>query len=367
MQRKQPEMKFSVEDDHVYLSEMKSTGPGSGTEGMRSLVELSFKNGFGGNIKLEATFSSHIFHLYMGMIPDDNHADYVQYVYGLEGQFVLENLGNCTKVTDLQSFSRKHCLIKILAEEKQISRELITDEMIWENKQFLIDLDKKTLAYTQMIFVPKLLSILGRNIGTKKPDTASLGNVRMIISEEGKARWKRVIEQGETFEPFRDFSQLRTRMTKEQIEELERILLQNPQAQQHMEAMKEEKPNEALKTRTSEENQSISWSKRVGRVLSVMINSVGSGFKWFVTKLIPCWRGCDEKQVPEITKKQPEEQSAVNSPRHNSFMYQTLGVGKSATVEYPVVQTDAVVTVEPSGFFGQSIPSDYLPLLGCKR
>lgn len=152
--------RYHIQDNCVYIDYIYSDAPGSGMQTIRELVKLSLASGFDGNIKLEAFDSSHIFHLYMGMIPD-------------------------LSILDRQ--------------------------------------EAEKVSFIQEIFAPGLLNILESNIGNARPDTSLLGNVPMILSSAGKTRWKGAIESDKPFEPFRDFSHLSPYFTQEQIGRLKQI------------------------------------------------------------------------------------------------------------------------------------------------
>lgn len=152
--------RYHIQEDCIYIDYMYSDGPGSGTQTIRELVKLSLASGFDGNIKLEAFDSSHIFHIYMGMIPDATI---------LDGQ------------------------------------------------------EAEKISFIQEIFAPGLLNILESNNGNARSDTSLLGSVPMIMSNEGKTRWKNAIESNKPFEPFRDFTHLSPYFTQKQIMRLSQI------------------------------------------------------------------------------------------------------------------------------------------------
>ncbi len=66
----------------LYLSLITSNKSGSGTAGIRKVVEKSLKKGCEGRYHCDASWSSHIFHLYMGMIPEDT-SKFIPLVLGI--------------------------------------------------------------------------------------------------------------------------------------------------------------------------------------------------------------------------------------------------------------------------------------------
>jgi hypothetical protein len=202
---------------------MYSDGPGSGTQTMRELVKLSLALEFNGNIELEAFDSSHIFHLFMGMVPDETVLDSNGFS-DVAAQNQLSKLKACSDVNDIPDPNTVLFITLYLAEIYNKSNDEITKQMIFDNKEFLLSPEAGKISYIQDTFAPKLLDILESNTENKRPDTSSLGNVLMVLSDEGKTRWKRAIELSEPFEPFRDFSHLRSHMSPEQIQRLDQIV-----------------------------------------------------------------------------------------------------------------------------------------------
>jgi hypothetical protein len=214
--------------DHIYLDRLEShdIGGGFGRAAMLYLLEIAFKkfkdtldseSPFAG-LRLSASYSSHIFYLYMGLIPENgvnldlkpiiksNYA-YVRNNYGIVGEIAIKE---------------------------------ITVDDIFKNRNDLINLSKKEFSYLKNKFISQLLECLESQVSAKYPNTSEFDSVTMILSNEGKKRWLETIELYATkgifkFEPFRKFEQLRPFMTDAQIACLDTILIERA----NIEAMKE--------------------------------------------------------------------------------------------------------------------------------
>src|SRR6478735_7861380 len=80
------------EDDKcIYLHWINTGYKGFGSKVMRHLIDMSDKKGYGGTVKLDAGYSSLIFHLYMGFIPVEAREPYVSYMHGYSGVTALRD------------------------------------------------------------------------------------------------------------------------------------------------------------------------------------------------------------------------------------------------------------------------------------
>lgn len=209
-------------------------GSGFGTAAMRHVVQRSFALGYEGHVKNSASWSSHIFHLFMGMIPSHAFDEpggrnwHVYFNFGLSGENALEDLKKCKNETDLLQLdaSDRKMFAKILRARGKISKELkdITVQDILGHKEYLLNYAHET-SYMQDYFIPRLLDVLEENIGNKYPDTNSWWATEMVLSEEGRNRWHEAITNNKEFIPFKRYEHLRKYMTKEQITQLDEILV----------------------------------------------------------------------------------------------------------------------------------------------
>jgi len=190
-------------------------GKGYGTAAMRLVVEESFSKGYQGNVSSETSWSSHLFHLKMGMIPVDRELDYVTTVYGyFVGRTALMELRDNSYIQ--QDLTQ---ILKILRKEKNIPNDQVLTETSLsenENREFLLDLLEKRISYLSDYFIPTLIALLDKTCNEAFPDTDIFSCVPMDLSEEGKARWKDAIDREIEFKPFRNFEQLHPVMTDEQ-------------------------------------------------------------------------------------------------------------------------------------------------------
>lgn len=215
-------LRYSINEDHVYLDHITSMGKGSGTLAMRALVELSLASGFDGNVRVEAGYSSHLFYLLMGMVPEERVSlPYVEYKYGRKERFALSNFLTENK----QDEQTINMLKKILSAEKKIALEKITIEYIEQNRPLLTTLlNTPPVSCIPRYFTEQLIGALHKYKTDKRTSTAYWWGVAMSLSDEGKKRWKDAIDSGKEFKLFRDFAHLKSLMPQDQITQLEAIV-----------------------------------------------------------------------------------------------------------------------------------------------
>lgn len=218
---------YFLKDDHLYVENFKSgvEGKGDGTLAVKELVRLSIENQLDGNIRLSASWSSHLFWLYMGMIPVDSPLGYVATFYGDIGKKSIEKLQRGENLGSLDV----SLLISMLKEEKkdQEYQQAGTPlQTVMKNKELLLSLNSRQASFLRNKFIPDFLATLKANIAEKRPDTSSLGSTNMILSEQGKKRWKEAIEENKSFKPFKDLAHLREFMKPEEMVELDQLLQQ---------------------------------------------------------------------------------------------------------------------------------------------
>lgn len=206
-------------------------GLGFGTASTRALVERSITLGFEGRLHNSASWSSHIFHLYMGMIPHDRQVDPILHYWGVEGQMAVEQFDLIKEGLEINDTLSKEeetylkTLKVMIAHSKGVSQKDITDQqVIAEGGRVIEHLKEKKVSYLREDFIPSILKILERNLTVRHPDTTSLGAVEMMMSDAGIARWKEAIDNKQEFKSFKKFEHLRPYMTPEQLSRLDRII-----------------------------------------------------------------------------------------------------------------------------------------------
>ncbi len=175
-------------------------GDGFGTAVMREAVKESLKKN-DGSVRVDASWSSHLFYLYMGMKPIESHINFVRHIYGRTAVRALDELDKGVEL----SHATKFHLIDILQYEKgdQCCKNPLKE------RDFLLSLrDRPPLSYIENEFVPMLCQSLKNQRGKKYPDTSQIGSCIMILSEEGKERWQAAISGNTEFTPFKNFEHL---------------------------------------------------------------------------------------------------------------------------------------------------------------
>lgn len=211
----------------IYMERIQSGTKGFGTAITRKIVKESLEKGFGGRYHTSASWSSHLFHLYMGMLPEDAQVRYVPIQYGNCGKRTLKELPTIIKNIKEKKTNDKLDLkyLKImLADLKQVDEKTITDEMIVSHEQELTAFKDKKCSYLQYDFIPQILDILKCSPNEKKPNTSSLHAISMMLSDEGLKRWKDAIANKKPFVPFRKLEHLRPFMNEEQLKSLDAIM-----------------------------------------------------------------------------------------------------------------------------------------------
>lgn len=230
---------------HVDKREAHQRGNGFGTAAMRYLVEQSYKLGYEGNIDSETSWSSHLFHLYMGMIPKEKDEKFVSYAWGDFGEDVLKNLEDnyyhddkTALEEDLEVLSEMLHMVKNFKEYSTLTetdilkfKNLKEDELFTEadildekNMELILSLRQKTLSHLRFKFIPLLLRTLQKNTNIKYPDTGTWGSIVMVLSNAGKARWKEALDKNIEFVPFKNFEHLYPFMTSDQKQLLNEIV-----------------------------------------------------------------------------------------------------------------------------------------------
>jgi len=215
---------------HINTIESYSQGSGFGTAVMREVIKEAMEQNR--TVTLDAAYTSHIFHLYMGMVPIDTEILYVSAQYGISGEQSIKNLTQDDTVEDLNETDELQDLLMILKVEKKLpEHSVLTAQDVIDNKEFLMGLSQKMVSFLTFQFIPHLLRILEAGIADKYPNTSGLTIFRMELSRQGKERWQEAIHQGIEFSPFKGFEQLIPFMTDTQKERLDAIFKQRPQAQ----------------------------------------------------------------------------------------------------------------------------------------
>lgn len=222
--RRVKEDALQIERVHSYVK-----GSGFGTAVMRETVKEALEQNK--TVTLDAAWSSHIFHLYMGMRPIDRKVSYLATTYGFLMPDCIEDLRKYHTVEDINNSGDLKDLLKVLRTEKRLPKStVLTAQDVIDNKEFLLELTNKKVSYLTFNFIPTLLMIFKWHIDKKFPDTSSLTAVMMELSEEGKARWQEAITEQIEFTPFKGFEQLIPFMTPSQKERWDSILKQRPVA-----------------------------------------------------------------------------------------------------------------------------------------
>lgn len=229
-----------------YLHYMLAGKKGFGTAAFRKVVKRSIQAGFDGRVHLDAAYSSHSFHLEMGMIPMDAEDDLIFYnkrksdpkVMAIKAfPTIFEKMLShipLDKTEKQQVYLLKEILVTHNKEQavnidknkeyEQKDIESLPDSIICDNEAIFYNLsDKMSKPLFRSDFIWKFLEVW-ENSTEKFPNTKSLGSRWMVMSAEGIERWKKAIAEKKPFVPFKKFEHLRNYMNSKQIEQMNRIL-----------------------------------------------------------------------------------------------------------------------------------------------
>jgi hypothetical protein len=216
--------------------------PGFGLASTRLIVKESLKIGGEGRFYNEASWTSHFFHLFMGMIPVDREISEVSLMWPAleinhtsednepECRFLANFVHLKEKITskqDLTHDDQNHLnqFKDILVTIKGVSKKEITDKMFAESEADLKAFQGRQVSYVQAKFIPYMLRKFRWSIrNQQRADTNGYGSVCMVLSDVGIERWKAAIDGKKPFKQFKDLEQLRPMMTAEQLKELDGIL-----------------------------------------------------------------------------------------------------------------------------------------------
>jgi hypothetical protein len=220
----------------IFIDKRESKKAGFGTDSTRKMMKLSFDTGCEGRLSNEAFWTSHLFHLYMGMIPADKQLNAINTYFGMFGEIAVSNFSeiienfNASIPLSTESTQNLDCLKKILffirtgTINNNESEKITLKEVVGAKEEILEFSNKNNVSYLKIIFIPRLLTLLEKQINKTRPDTTSLGSVNMEMSKEGIEQWKESIDNKKSFTSFKRMEQLRPYMDQKQIERLDRIL-----------------------------------------------------------------------------------------------------------------------------------------------
>ncbi|MBM3207981.1 MAG: hypothetical protein FJZ57_05175 [Chlamydiae bacterium] len=214
----------------MHLDRIVSHTKGFGTDGYRHMMKAVFERNIP-SITTDASFSSHVFHTFMGMIPLHNHGlSSVKLQFGNCGLKALTaalQLNDCESLEELDKFLAKNGkLLKIIllyyqGEDSDYDEvQPLTLEEFKQNKEAFEEIQTKTEPYIQTIFLPNIMhNRIPQESGMRR-STEVLTSVMMKMSPEGMARWRESIEENKPFVPFKDLSHLRIYMDNDQLNSL---------------------------------------------------------------------------------------------------------------------------------------------------
>lgn len=223
----------------IYVDELDSCQRGFGKAFTRYVFKKSQLKGFGGNVHKIAAWSSHIFHLKMGMLPSLTKYNFSEVFwynnrsYKVDSERILKELpelqqiikerqkskagnlrfrGEKSRITLLQSMLSEVLRLKTGSSPKKISYEMILQA---QRKDFNV-LEKHKVTVINFKDIENLLIVLeeyaekhqGKNpLDDPEINTKRMGIVPMMLSDEGIERWARAVDSEHPTD-FKSFTNL---------------------------------------------------------------------------------------------------------------------------------------------------------------
>jgi hypothetical protein len=221
-------LKFSIYEKTLILdileNGLSSHRKGVGTESYRKIMQELFDRGLT-SLRTEACCSSHVFHTFMGMIPEERPIISVIQNFGNRGYRVLTQIleTSSSQAEEIESILKKNgCLLKeiLLFYTNSSASELLeplTKEEFEDHREIFQEISEKTESFIQTKFLPEIIRkrLLNTSDGQRR-STSNMGSINMIMSAQGIDRWKECINNDTPFTPFKDLSHLSDYMTQEQ-------------------------------------------------------------------------------------------------------------------------------------------------------
>lgn len=221
-------LKFSIYEKTLILdilaNGLSPHRKGVGTESYRKIMKELFDRGLT-SLRTEASFSSHVFHTFMGMIPEERPINSVRKNFGENGYDALEKIleTSSSQEKEIQSILNEDGVIlkKILLFYTNPSAskplEPLTKEEFEDHRKIFKEISEKNESFIQTEFLPEIIRkrLLNTSDGQRR-STSNMGSINMIMSAQGIDRWKECINNDTPFTPFKDLSHLSDYMTQEQ-------------------------------------------------------------------------------------------------------------------------------------------------------
>lgn len=207
----------------IYIESMKShvKGRGFGTAVMREAIQMSLERGYEGRVQLEVLHESHLFYLYMGMLPIDRYSTMCD---DPECEKVYQYLNEHDKPEDYEKDTFNIRVLKSLLKQIKPEQTSFSASDIVEQREQLVGLFQQKNSSLKNEFIPQLLDMMQATTDTLYPATSVLGQQSMILSDVGLERWKEAIAKQQQFVPFKRLEHIRPYMSKAQQHQLDTLL-----------------------------------------------------------------------------------------------------------------------------------------------
>jgi hypothetical protein len=224
--------KDSLNRDSILVLDIKSDDLQLVTTRLYPFVKESFDLGYKGRFHFDNVFSSSgnslFLQLCVGMIPLDREIDYANKQWGQRSSAlakydtILSYLENGESVPG-ELKNALEILREIVGDLNKKDTKNVTDQMIIDAENAIEEVKNKKLSYLKDEFFPVILDLLETQPNDAEQKTNSLGNIPMVLTDEGLVRWTDAVNNNEPFNPFAQMEHLHKYMNKEQQNRLAAI------------------------------------------------------------------------------------------------------------------------------------------------
>lgn len=220
----------------VHIDRLYSYTPGFGTTAYRQILKFSLEKNVVNNITVEASGSSHLFYLKMGMMPSNGPISalyhflslYQSYKKNFVSDFILllnnKISNNLPLSADEKDIAR--CLKIILTiKDDQFDYDLAKNISHSELTERHREINAITISYLWYKLLSSLCIYCEGKEDMRTINTEMMGSTTMIMSPMGLDRWRQDLSGEEEFKPFRQLEHLYQFLQPWQIAKLQTIFV----------------------------------------------------------------------------------------------------------------------------------------------
>lgn len=218
----------------VHIDRLYSYTPGFGTAAYRHILKFSAEKNVADRITVEASGSSHLFYLKMGMMPSNGPISALYHFLSLYQSYKKNFVSDFILLLN----NKINNNLPLTADEKDIARCLkiiltIKDDQFDYNQAKTIshselteranEINAITISYLWYKLLSSLCIYCEDTEDRRKINTEMIGSITMIMSPMGLDRWRQDLNGEKEFKPFRQLEHLYQFLQPWQIDKLQTI------------------------------------------------------------------------------------------------------------------------------------------------